>query len=188
MKTSKRAHLKLVEEADDPAYREAVAIFRPLVEGKRGQTSRPKPPAPKPQKRATFFMMEHDLLTALGRDLNYPALVLASEIDRLVFTTGKNPVRLTTAIVHRLGLSRSRLTNKPRGEGMGLQARRIGKATTDERRCPVAVTAAARGLSWPGKTSMEGGSDPGMSQRWLRRISCGLASAPQPLRYLEAQC
>jgi hypothetical protein len=104
----KRKHLKLVDETDDPAYRAAVAIFRPLVEGKRGQATKVRPIAarPKPQGRATFFMMEHDLLTALGRSLGYPALVLACEIDRLVFTTRKNPIRLTNVVLRQLGLTR----------------------------------------------------------------------------------
>jgi hypothetical protein len=108
MKTPKRTHLKLVKEADDRAYRAAVAIFRPLVEGKRGQPNkvRPIPARPKPPGRGTFFMMDHDLLTALGRSLGYPALALACEIDRLVFTTRKNPIRLTNVGLRQLGLTR----------------------------------------------------------------------------------
>jgi hypothetical protein len=50
-------------------------------------------------------MMEHDLLTALGRALNYPALMLISEIDRLVFMTRRNPVLLTNTALKRLGLT-----------------------------------------------------------------------------------
>ena len=51
-------------------------------------------------------MMDHDLLTALGRSLGLPGLVLISELDRLVFTSRKNPVRLTNTALQRFGLSK----------------------------------------------------------------------------------
>ena len=101
--TKKRSqHLRLVRTGKDPDVLAAENIFRPLVE------ARHTPPVPTKlrSKRPTFFMMDHDLLTALGRSLGLPVLVLISEIDRSVFMSRKNPVRLTNAVLQRLVLSR----------------------------------------------------------------------------------
>jgi hypothetical protein len=106
MKPQKRPqHLRLVKTGKDPAVLAAESIFRPLVEAqqRRGST---QPPVKRPSRRPTFFMMDHDLLTALGRSLGLPGLVLISEIDRLVFTTRKNPVRITNTALRRFGLSK----------------------------------------------------------------------------------
>ena len=96
-------HLRLVKSAEDPELRAAEQLFRSLVETR---TELRKPPNAARPRRQTFFMMEHDLLTALGRALNYPALVLISELDRLVFTSRHNPVSLTNERLKRLGLVR----------------------------------------------------------------------------------
>jgi hypothetical protein len=111
MKTKKRPqHLKLVtaKEEKDPELRAAERFFRPLVEARQG-LRKPTPPEPRTRKagRPTFFMMEHDLLTALGRAVDCPILVLVSELDRAVFTSRKNPVRLTNAALKRVGIGRT---------------------------------------------------------------------------------
>jgi hypothetical protein len=98
-----------VKPAADPELEAAKAFFRPLVEGKQALRTRSCPPplaAKRQRKTATFFMMDHDLLSSLGRALNYPALVLLSEIDRRVFTSRKNPIQLPNLALHRLGLDR----------------------------------------------------------------------------------
>ena len=102
-------HLRLVPEADnDPALDAAKAFFRREAERQRGGSYRKLPPLPKAKsaRRPSFFMMDHDLLTALGQSLDLPALILISEIDRLVFTTRKNPVRFPNAALRKFGLSR----------------------------------------------------------------------------------
>src|SRR5215467_2855600 len=94
----KPTHLKIVKPVVDPELEEAKAILRPMAEGKRNLHQRPSSSASAvkhQRKYATFFMLDHDILSALGRALNYPALVLLSEIDRLAYMTHKNPVRLT---------------------------------------------------------------------------------------------
>ena len=107
--TSLPRHLRLVPEADnDPELDAAKGFFRREAERQHGGSYRKPPQLPKvkPPRRPSFFMMDHDLLTALGRALDLPALVLISELDRLVFTCRKNPVRLTNAVLRRFGLSR----------------------------------------------------------------------------------
>jgi len=107
MKTKKRPqHLRLVKAAKDPELLAAENIFRPLVEAQQRHGRAPPAPAKRPARRPTFFMMNHDLLTALGRSLNLPGLVLISELDRLVFTSRKNPVRLTNMVLRQFGLSK----------------------------------------------------------------------------------
>jgi hypothetical protein len=111
MKTKLRPrHLKLVPETDnDPELDAAKAFFRREAERQRGRASRKlaPPPKAKPARRPSCFMMDHDLLTALGRALDLPALILISEIDRRVFATRKNPVRLPNAGLRKYGLNRS---------------------------------------------------------------------------------
>jgi hypothetical protein len=107
--TSRPRHLRLVPEADnDPELAATKAFFRREAERQPGGSYRKLPQLPKvkPPRRPSFFMMDHDLLTALGRALDLPALVLISEIDRLVFTTRKNPVRFPNAGLRKYGLSR----------------------------------------------------------------------------------
>ena len=107
MKPRKRPqHLKLVKTGKNPAVLAAENIFRPLVEALQ-QRGRAWPlPVKRLARRPTFFMMDHDLLTALGRSLGLPGLVLISELDRLVFTTRKNPVWLTNTPLRQFGLSK----------------------------------------------------------------------------------
>jgi len=106
MKPRKRPqHLKLVKTGKDPAVLAAENVFRPLVEAQQ-RRGNPRLPLKRSSRRPSFFMMDHDLLTALGRSLGLPGLVLISELDRLVFTTRKNPVRLTNTALRQFGLSR----------------------------------------------------------------------------------
>ena len=106
MKPRKRPpRLRLVKTGKDPAVLAAENVFRPLVEAQQRRGSA-RPPVRRSARRPTFFMMDHDLLTALGRSLGLPGLVLISELDRLVFTTRKNPVRLTNTALRKFGLSR----------------------------------------------------------------------------------
>jgi DNA-binding transcriptional ArsR family regulator len=106
MKTKARPqHLKLVKAEKDPELLAAENIFRSLV-GAQQRNGRAPPTTKRPMRRPTFFMMDHDLLTALGRSLELPGLVLISELDRLVFTSRKNPVRLTNTVLRRFGLSK----------------------------------------------------------------------------------
>jgi hypothetical protein len=95
----------LVKTGKDPAVLAAENVFRPLVEAQQRRGSA-RPPVRRSARRPTFFMMDHDLLTALGRSLGLPGLVLISELDRLVFTTRKNPVWLTNTPLRQFGLSK----------------------------------------------------------------------------------
>jgi hypothetical protein len=91
---SRPRHLRLVPEADnDPEVDATKAFFRREAERQHGGPYRKLPQLPKVKsaRRPSFFMMDHDLLSALGRALDLPALVLISEIDRLVFTTRAVP-------------------------------------------------------------------------------------------------
>ena len=109
MKTKlRRRHLRLVPEADnDPELDAAKAFFRREAERQRGGSYRKPPPLPKAKqaRRPSFFMMDHDLLTALGQSLDLPVLILISEIDRMVFASRKNPVRLSDAVLRKHGIS-----------------------------------------------------------------------------------
>ena len=110
MKMKKKpTHLKIVKPAADPELEAAKAILRPMAEGKRSLRPRPNPRQPATmhrRKTATFFMMDHDILSALGRALNYPALVIISELDRRVFTGHRNPTTLPSATLVRLGVGK----------------------------------------------------------------------------------
>jgi hypothetical protein len=103
----KSTHLKLVKPAADPEL-EAAAILRPMAEGKRRLRPRPTQPAAQRQRKtATFFMMDHDILSALAIALEDPVWVIISELDRRAFTSHRNPTTLPNSIFEPLGIDRS---------------------------------------------------------------------------------